>query len=57
MVDAQGYGTVRAALQMSDSGYFREFSGYAFLTEQSDRVIGIGHGDIVHQGPGMVRYK
>ena len=57
MADAQGCGTVRAALQMLDSGYFWEFSGYAFLNEQSDRVIGIGHEDIVHQGPGMVRYK
>ena len=40
MVDAQGRGTIRAALQGSSSGYFREFSGYAFPTEQSDKVIG-----------------
>ena len=29
-------------------GYFGEFSGYAFPTEQSDRVLRIGHRDIVH---------
>ena len=57
MVNAQGYGIVWAALQGSGLGYFGEFSGYAFPTEQSDRVLGAGHKDIVHQRPSTVRYK
>ena len=56
MTDARGCGTVRAALQESGSGYFSEFSGYAFPTEQSDRVIGTGHEDIVYQGLGTIGY-
>ena len=57
MADAQGYGTVRAVLQDSGLGYFGEFSGYAFPTEQSDRVSRTGHIDIVYRGPSMVRYR
>ena len=34
VVDARGY--VQVALQGPSLGYFREFSGYAFLTEQSN---------------------
>ena len=52
VVDAKDCGIVRASLQVSRSGYFEEFSGYAFPTEQSDRVIGTGHRDIVHRRPG-----
>ena len=37
-------------LQGSGSGYLGEFSSYAFPTKQSDLVLRIGHGDIVHQG-------
>ena len=40
VIDAQGCGIFRAALQGSGSGYFGEFSGYAIPTEQSDRVRG-----------------
>ena len=56
VVDARGYGTVRVVLHWSGSGYFGEFSGYAFPIEQSDRVPRTGHKYIVHQGPGMVGY-
>ena len=52
MADAQDCGTVQTPLQWSSSGYFGEFSGYTFPTKQSDRVSGIGHRDIIHQGPG-----
>ena len=47
-------GTVRAALQGKGSRYLGEFNGYAFPIEQSDRVLRMGHRDIVHQGPGTV---
>ena len=57
MADARGCGKVRAALQGSGLGYFGEFSGYASPIEQSDRVRGTGHRDIVHQGPGIIGYK
>ena len=57
VVDARGYGTVKAVLQGSGSGYFRAFSGYTFLTKQSDRGPWIEHRDIVHQGSGTVGYK
>ena len=57
VVDARGYGTVRAILQGSGLGYFGEFSGYTFLTEQSDQVLGTEHRDIFHQGSGTVGYK
>ena len=57
MADAQGCGTVQAALQGLGSGYFGEFGGYAFLIEQSDRVLETGHGGIVHQGAGTVGYR
>ena len=52
MVDARDCGTVRTTLQGSGSGYFGESSGYAFVIEQSDRVLRTGHRDIIHQGPG-----
>ena len=52
MVDARDCETTRTTVQWSGSGYFREFSGDSFLIEQSDRVLGTGHKDIVHQGPG-----
>ena len=57
MADARGCGTIRAALQELGLGYFGDFSGYAFPTEQSDRVLGTGHRDIVHQGPSTIGYK
>ena len=57
MADARGCGTVRAALQGPSLRYFKEFSGYAFPTEQSDRVLRMGHRDIVYQGPGTVEYR
>ena len=34
-----------------------EFSSYTIPVEQSDRVLGAGHEDNVHQGPGTVRYR
>ena len=52
MVDARDCETARTTVQWSGSGYFREFSSDAFLIEQSDRVLGTGQRDIVHQGPG-----
>ena len=52
MADALDCGIVRIALQGSGSGYFREFSGYAFPIEKSDHVPETRHKDIVHQGPG-----
>ena len=57
MVDARGLRKVRAALQGTDSRFFREFNGYAIPIEQSNRVLGIGHKDIIHHGPGTVGYK
>ena len=33
VADARGCGIVRTALQLPSSGYFGEFSGYAFPTE------------------------
>ena len=48
MVDARGYGIVRAALQGIYSGFIGEFSGYGIPTEQSDQVSGAGHRDNVH---------
>ena len=56
MADARDCGIVQAALQGLGSWYIGEFSGYAFPIEQSDRVLGTGHGDIVHQGLGTVGY-
>ena len=47
MANARGCGTVRAVLKGSGLGYFREFSGYAFPIEKSDRVSGTGHRDVV----------
>ena len=52
-VDSQEWQMLEAMGQFgtrSGSRYLREFSGYAFPTEQSDLVLGMGHGDIVHQG-------
>ena len=40
--------TVQAVLQGLGLGYFGEFSGCAFPTEQNDQVLGTGHRDIVH---------
>ena len=52
MANARDCGTVRIVLLRSGLGYFGESSGYAFPIEQSDRVPGTRHRDIVHQGPG-----
>ena len=57
MVDARDCGTVWATVQRACLGYVGEFSSYIVSIEQSDRVLGTGHGDSVHQGPGTVRYK
>ena len=57
MANARGCGTVLVVLQGLGSRYFGDFSGYAFLTEQSDQVSGTGHGDIVQRGSGTVGYK
>ena len=45
-------------LQYNDQaqGALGEFSGYVFPTKQSDRVLGTGHKDIIHQGPDIVGY-
>ena len=56
VVDARDCGIVGTALQGSGSRYFGESSGYAFPTEQSDRVLRTGQRDIVHQGSGTIRY-
>ena len=57
MVDARDCGTVWAIVPRAGSGYVGEFSNYTVSFEQSDRVLGIGRGDSVHQGPGTVRYR
>ena len=57
MANARGCKEIQAAPQGTDSRFFREFSGYAIPTEQSDRVPGIRHKVIVHQGPGMGRIQ
>ena len=56
MADARDHGTVWATIPRASSGYVGEFNGYTFSVEQSDRVLGAGRGDSVHQGPGTVRY-
>ena len=57
MADARDCGTVWATVSLVGSRYIGEFSGYTVSVEQSDRVLRIGHGDSVHQGPGTVRYR
>ena len=57
MVDARDCGTVWAIVQRAGSRYVGEFSSYIDSIEQSDRILGAGRGDSVHQGPGTVRYK
>ena len=57
MANARDCGTVGTTVQWSDLGYFGEFSGNAFTTEQSNRVLRIGHRDIIYQGLGMIGYK
>ena len=52
MADARDCGTFWATVPRAGSGYVRESSSYTVSIEQSDRVLGIGHGDNVHQGPG-----
>ena len=44
-------------LQYSNQAQVREFGSYAIPIEQDDPVLGEGHGDIVHQGLGTVRYE
>ena len=56
MADARDRGTVWATVQLADSGYLGEFSGYTVSVEQSDRVLVAGRRDSVHQGPSIVRY-
>ena len=53
----EAVGQFETVLQGSGSGYFGEFGGYDFPIELSDRVQGIRHRDIIHQGTGMVRYR
>ena len=53
MADARDYGIVQTTLQGSGLGYFGESSGYAFPTEESDRVPRTGHRNVVHQGSGI----
>ena len=57
MADALDCGTAQTLVQWLGLGYFGKFSGCAFPTEQSNRVRGTGHRDIVHQGPGIIGYK
>ena len=57
MADVRNCGIVWATILRVDSGYIGEFSGYTVSVEQSDRVLGTGLGDSVHQGPDTVRYK
>ena len=56
MVDARDCGTVWATVPRVGLRYVGEFSGYTVSIEQSDRVLGAGREDSVHQGPGTVRY-
>ena len=57
MADARDCGTILATVPRADSGYVGEFSSYTISFEQNDRVPRAGHGDSVHQGPGIVRYR
>ena len=57
MADARDCGTVWATVQRAGLGYVGEFSRYTVSIEQSDRVLGTGRGDSVHQGPGIVKYR
>ena len=57
MADARDCGIVWAIVQRAGSGYVGEFSSYTAFVEQSDRVLGTGRGDSVHQGQGIVRYR
>ena len=56
MADARDCGTVWATVSRAGSGYVGEFSSYTVSMEQSDQVLGTGHRNSVHQGPGTVRY-
>ena len=56
MADAQDCGIVLVTVSLAYSRYVGEFSGYTVSVEQSDRVLGAGRRDSVHQGPGTVRY-
>ena len=49
--------TVWATVLRAGFGYVREFSSNTVSVEQSDRVLGAGRGDSVHQGPGTVRNR
>ena len=57
MADAQDCGTVWVTVSRVGSRYVGEFSSYTVSIEQSDRVLGTGRGDSVHQGSGTVRYR
>ena len=57
MADAQDCGIIWAIVLRAGIGYVEEFSGYTVSVEQSDRVLGAGRRDSVHQGPGTVRYR
>ena len=57
MADARDRGTVWATVLRVGSGYVGEFSSYTVTVEQSDRVLGAGCRDSVHQGSGIVRYR
>ena len=48
--DAPDCGTVRTTIQRAGSGYVGEFGSYAVPIEMSDRNLGAGNIDSVHQG-------
>ena len=49
-------GPIWAIVQRVGLGYVGEFSSYTIYVEKSDRVLGTGRGDSVHQGQGTVMY-
>ena len=57
MANARDCGTVWATVPRAGLGYVGEFSSYTVSVEQSDRVLGAGRRDNIHQGPGTVRYR
>ena len=57
MADARDCGAVRITVPRLGSGNFGESGGYAIPTEQSDQVLEAGRRDIVHQVPGIGRYR
>ena len=56
MTDARYCGTVWVIVQRVGTGYVGELSCYTVFVEQSDRIPVARRRDIVHQGPGTIRY-